>query len=829
MSRKRRVASGEQENLSSLAARRSPLVAFVVMAMEAVLLILVCLSPWVYGAVHPGFEFLLDVGIAVLLALWAARMLLEGRITWKKSPVALCFAGLFVLGVWQQTPFPRSMLDRLSPNTARRYGQLLPAQPETLPNDMARSNSELLPGSTLSLYPGATRRETARLLAVFLVFAVVTNNLTSTGALVRLSGAVLINGVLLSLFALAQFFAAPHNTVYWTYPSLGQVFGPFINRNHFPDYVNLCIGLGIGLLVSQDCRASADQGHFPSSFASSEQTSSLLRILHNPLALWICAALGLMVSAVAFCRSRGGLLALVGAALICTVLGRLRLGRSFRLGAILLVGGMVVALSTWFGVGLVKDRLDTLWSGEAFDSRVPLWLRSLPIVKDFPIWGTGYGTFGYIEPMYRMDAPSRETLAWYDHAHSDYLEILVEGGAVGLGMAVLALTVVYRRGYRALVLNRGRAEAGLTLGALFAFTSLVLHSFGEFGAHIPAITLLATVVCAHLCALGRSNPHHAQSVGAVDSDEYCLRLGGLAPVIGAIAAVGLGLVLCGNGWKSHRLNLLENAAVRAGNADADQLRMRIAYLAAAVSLAPDDAPLHYELGFAHERLAELLNSGIFSDRRAAREQTVLALREYLQARDACPLLGGAQMGIAAYSSRLKQGDVASDYLRRAKLLTPGQPEMWYLCGLREIALGHPEDAWATWRHCLELSSNYLPQVLNRTRKLKTDQLLEKALPDNPDLLLVAALLRYPDAGAVEQRHPFMKKALSLLESDSERVRQRESHVNEQIHQARFEFARYLYERGKLEEARSELMLVLAKNPNYGPARDLLNAVMLKRR
>ncbi|HEY7154157.1 MAG TPA: O-antigen ligase family protein [Gemmataceae bacterium] len=814
--------------------------------METVLLALVCLSPWAYGAIHAGFEFLLDAGIALLLALWGARMILEGRITWKKSSVALCLAGLFLLGVWQRTPLPRSLLAQLSPGAARCYEQLLPEQPEILADDAAQPNAGPPPGSTLSLYPGATRREATRLLAVFLVFAVVYNNLASTRALLRFRVVVLINGVLLSLFALAQFFNSPHNTVYWSYPSVGAVFGPFINRNNFPDYVNPCIGLGIGLLVSQERRGRSS--------TSSEQGGSLMQTLHNPLVLWICAALGLMVSAVAFSRSRGGLLALVGAAVICGVLGRLRLGRSFRLGSILLVAGVVAALSAWFGIGLVKERLGTIWSGEAFDSRAPLWLRALPSVKDFPVWGTGYGTFRYVEAMRRPDAPTEEAPLWSYHAHNDYLEILVEGGAVGLGLAVLALAIVFRLGYRALGRNRGRPEAGLTLGALFAFTALVLHSFVEFGMHIPAIALLATVICAHLCALGQSAaPRGRTSAGdaspaGADAGAYRLRLGGIAPVLGAMVLVGLGLVLCAAGWKAHRIDRLEEAALRAGSTDADQLRQHIAYLTAAVALRPDNAQLCYDLGFAHSQLSDLAKAGHLLDPRLADEQAALALREYVRARDACPLYGVAHLGIANYADRLERGDAPEDYLRRAKLLLPGQAKWWYLCGLREFALGRSEDAWATWRHSLELSGDFLGPILGQTADLSTDKLLEKVLPDRPDVLLAAALRLYPDADALEEQRPFLEKALRLLESKSQRLAARELHVKAGVYKAldqpdkavqsyrealdrepsqtswRFEFALYLYELGKFEEARRELVAVLAQDPSHGAARRLLNEV-----
>jgi tetratricopeptide (TPR) repeat protein len=369
----------------------------------------------------------------------------------------------------------------------------------------------------------------------------------------------------------------------------------------------------------------------------------------------------------------------------------------------------------------------------------------------------------------------------------------------------------------------------LALGALFAFTALALHSFGEFGAHTPAIALLATVICAHICALGQSKHSSKGSESEGASNEYRLRLGGIAPVLGAMAALGFAVVLCSSGWNAHRIGLLKDAAFRTSNDKADQLRLRVAYFAAAASLNPDDAEIQYELGYAHTLLAELLTGDPALDGSEAPKQSLLALQAYLRARNACPLLSGAQLGIAANASRLKQGDAAEDYLRRVKLLTPGQVRMCFLCGVQESRLNQYDDAWATWRHCLELSEDYLPQILIITKRLKSDQLVEKVLPDNPDLLLVAALLRYPDAGAARQRRPFMEKAERILESKPEGMIPRDSKVSEQTLKARVEFARYLYERGKLEEARNELRMVLSQSPNYGSARDLLNEMGRRRR
>src|SRR5262249_58940604 len=112
---------------------RSRAVRLVRAGMEAVLLAMVCLSPWALGGAGPVFELVLYAGVAALLLLWAAGLLLEGRVTWVKSGVALCLAGLFLLGAWQLTPLPWRVLQRVAPGTARLYEELLPAQPRGLP------------------------------------------------------------------------------------------------------------------------------------------------------------------------------------------------------------------------------------------------------------------------------------------------------------------------------------------------------------------------------------------------------------------------------------------------------------------------------------------------------------------------------------------------------------------------------------------------------------------------------------------------------------------------------------------------------------------------
>jgi O-antigen ligase/tetratricopeptide (TPR) repeat protein len=844
-------------------------------AIEVVVLALACLAPWAFGAGEPLFEFVLYLGLAVVLLLWAARILLEWRLSLRKCPLALCLLGLAVLALWQLLPLPRPVLQRLSPNTAGVYDRLLPAEQEVLPGGEPANAVMPAPGTTLSLYPGATRQEFVRLVAVLLLFLVVRNNVTGPPCLERLCVVALVNGALLALFALVQFFSAPPDLLYWTYRVPTRVFGPFISRNHYPFYLNVCIGLGAGLLVG-----SRNAGGARVRFTAG------LDFLQNPRVLWISAALALMVSSVLVCLSRGGILALLGGVAVCLGLVLFRPGRS-RSSGLVLAAVAALALVGWFGYDQVRARLETVWKGDAWrESRIPLWSHSLPLVKDFPVWGTGYGTYPHVEPWHRDAISEDETV--YDHAHNEYLEALVEGGVLRLGLSLTAIGLVYWLGWRAVHRHPGGRGGGLALGGLFGVTTLVAHSFGDFGLHIPAVAVLATVVCAELCALGDGEP------GAGE-----IRHGGLAPLLGVGFAL-LAVFLAAEGWRAYtvqrfRLTAARLAAEHAGRAG------QIACLEAGARLAPEYARLQVELAQAHldaceeaiERMdresllsdlagamlaaaptgagpafptvvaaaTSLTGAGIVravgraeAEQQLTRRHRVPALRHYLHARDACPAMGKPHVRLAANVELLDRADPRNAYLRRAQFLCPADPELWYLCGLQEILDGHADAALADWRRCLELTDGYLVDVLARAGRLVGPRgVLDRVLPEKPDLLVRAALHYYPDPKQNGERRPFLDKALAVIASRPGALSAADFHSKALVHAVlgqsaealaafrtatalapqqiawRYEFAQLLYERQRYDEARGELLAVLGRQPAHAQALELLETITREER
>ena len=76
--------------------------------------------------------------------------------------------------------------------------------------------------------------------------------------------------------------------------------------------------------------------------------------------------------------------------------------------------------------------------------RVAIWSRALPLVRDFPLWGSGYGTYQFVDVLHRSDGLDAGMIV--DHAHNDYLEALVEGGLALFIPVVVAVVLVFRLG-----------------------------------------------------------------------------------------------------------------------------------------------------------------------------------------------------------------------------------------------------------------------------------------------------------------------------------------------------------------------------------------------
>jgi O-antigen ligase len=109
-----------------------------------------------------------------------------------------------------------------------------------------------------------------------------------------------------------------------------------------------------------------------------------------------------------------------------------------------------------------------------------------------PFLGSGLGTFPTSFPHYRV---------FYDgfvinHAHDDYLELLLDTGLAGFAIAAWFAVVLYREGLRSLRAVKYSQPAMVGIAALAGCTGLLTHGLTDFNLHIPANAALFYVLCA---------------------------------------------------------------------------------------------------------------------------------------------------------------------------------------------------------------------------------------------------------------------------------------------------------------------------------------------
>ncbi|WP_435006323.1 O-antigen ligase family protein [Tundrisphaera lichenicola] len=115
------------------------------------------------------------------------------------------------------------------------------------------------------------------------------------------------------------------------------------------------------------------------------------------------------------------------------------------------------------------------------------WTESVPILREFPIVGTGLGTFEAIYPYYKGRDASSNT------AMSSILQFAVESGAVGLGLlATAALWCLIR--LPGAIRRVGTADRALAFGLLGSMIGFGLFSAIHWSVELAAVALAAAAV-----------------------------------------------------------------------------------------------------------------------------------------------------------------------------------------------------------------------------------------------------------------------------------------------------------------------------------------------
>jgi len=466
------------------------------------LLTVLCAAPWWYGGVELDTQVWLDGGVLAALACWiiaSCCSAIAGPVDANRLPTLLIpLAGVLILGAAQ-----------LSPGFASKPRSDLAVDHDFSQASSPSARSLLSNGhQPQSLYPAATRLETARLGMAMIACYLGIVLFADVNSQRWLWGAFAVNGAALAFFGIVQQLSW-NGKLFWTVPLQlgGQPFASFVNRNNAAGYLNLCLAGAIGLTVwsflrpNQQTPAARSRRRPVTRSGPADGASLFNNLTVTSVALSSIIAAGIICSV-----SRGGVLALLFAAFVvfvCTI--RTRIG--FAVGS-LFVGVMILggALVLWTGQ---EERFLVRWnssSGDTIESgaqtRLANWRDALQAARDFPAMGTGFGTYSFAYlPYQSWVAPVR-----FYNADNQFVECLVEGGAIAAGL-ILASIALWAASAGYLLCVDQRSPCGIV--GLFAIASQLVSAFFDFGptmsANMIALSVFAGVITGRAAVLAWQN------------------------------------------------------------------------------------------------------------------------------------------------------------------------------------------------------------------------------------------------------------------------------------------------------------------------------------
>lgn len=264
----------------------------------------------------------------------------------------------------------------------------------------------------------------------------------------------------------------------------GVATGTFINRNSFAAFLTMCLSIGIGLLVGNLHR-----------HGSRNWREGMRRMLDTILGskMRLRVFLAFMVIALVLTHSRMGNTAFFASLFLCGAILML-MQRTFHKGAIILFVSLLlvdfIIVGQWFGFEELAARLDS--TSVESETRDEVVRDTLVMLQDYPLTGTGLGSFAVSYPQYQ----EADVRGFYDHTHNDYLEFSSELGLIG--MIPLASFVLLSLGHALLAMQRRRDQLakGIAFAGTMGITALLIHSFVDFNLQMPANALLFMLVLA---------------------------------------------------------------------------------------------------------------------------------------------------------------------------------------------------------------------------------------------------------------------------------------------------------------------------------------------
>lgn len=406
----------------------------------------------------------------------------KGNLPWSQLKyIKWLLSALFLFQAWtllQTIVFPLSILDYLSPQAAEIYRSLGYEQ-GSISLDNEHSFIALLKGTSYAL------------LAFNCVLMI-----TSAKRIKTVTIALVISATIQAFYGALLVLLDTQISPIFSFEEKKIATGSFVYKNHLANYLMLALTMGIGLIISE--LNTTESGSWQIRIKR-----WLTAILSTKMLIRLC--LIIMVIGLVMTRSRMGNTAFFSATIIGGVAALFLYKNRPRALTVLIIS--VLAVDTFivgalFGLDKVKQRIVETSLQEESRDQVVIW--SLDIIKDYPMTGTGAGSFYAIFPSY-----SQADVGFYDHAHNEYIQFMVESGIPAtllLGMAILIAL------YQCVWTIRNRHShlmKGTALGCFMAICGMLIHISVDFNLQPPAnaATFILILVLAGIAKNMPREPH----------------------------------------------------------------------------------------------------------------------------------------------------------------------------------------------------------------------------------------------------------------------------------------------------------------------------------
>ncbi len=320
-----------------------------------------------------------------------------------------------------------------------------------------------------------------------------------------LAKTIVFSGFLQAIAGVLLFTAGAHYSLFFVSIEHTKGLGTFVYHNHFAGYMEMTLSVGIGLMIAKldgdHSKNWKQRAHSWLSLLMGEKV--LLRIILIIMVIGLIAShsrmgnsaffislLGVGVIAIAFSKKATHSTILFIASLI--VLDVVIIGGVVgiekvvqRIEATNLLSNAEQPLLSVSGsvagdvvMKPAEQRSKNVASAteESVEERIGPGLHSLDIVKDFPLLGTGGGTFHLAFFPYRP----AEVHGYFDHAHNDFFEFAVETGLIGMLLLVGMVLHSVVCSVRILVKRRNQFARGMAFASLMGVTTMLIHSAVDF-------------------------------------------------------------------------------------------------------------------------------------------------------------------------------------------------------------------------------------------------------------------------------------------------------------------------------------------------------------